>query len=117
MNFLYSLIIKNADLTDIPAESFEHLTNLMSLDLSGNRLRIEPHALSSLRNLLQLDLSNNSIGYLSNVLTDLEKLKVVSFSNNLIDTVDFRRLPKNLTDLNMKNNRIKTLHSFAESAT
>lgn len=116
MNFLYSLIVKNADLAEIPANAFQHLTNLMSLDLSGNKLRIEPQALFSLNNLLQLDLSNNSISYLSNVLTNLGKLKVISFSNNLIENVDFRRLPKNLTDLTLRNNKVKTLHSFSESA-
>ncbi|KAE9553499.1 hypothetical protein FO519_003291 [Halicephalobus sp. NKZ332] len=116
MNYLYSLIVKNADLAEIPANAFQHLTNLMSLDLSGNKLRIEPQALFSLNNLLQLDLSNNSISYLSNVLMNLGKLKVISFSNNLIENVDFRRLPQNLTDLTLRNNKVKTLHSFSESA-
>uniref|UniRef100_A0A7E4UN41 LRRCT domain-containing protein n=1 Tax=Panagrellus redivivus TaxID=6233 RepID=A0A7E4UN41_PANRE len=116
MHNLYSLIIKNADLADIPAIAFQDLKNLMSLDLSGNKLGVEPQALFRLSNLLQLDLSRNSIRYLTNVLSASNKLKVVSFSHNLIENIDFRRLPKNLTDLTIDHNRLTTLHSFAESA-
>lgn len=46
---LYSLIVKNAKITDFPREIFAHVPNLMTLDLSGNRLRIEPYSLRSLQ--------------------------------------------------------------------
>lgn len=49
MNYLYSLIVKNAGLEEIHANAFDHMTNLMTLDLSGNELRAEPAALTALQ--------------------------------------------------------------------
>ena len=114
---LYNLIVKNAELKEIPANAFQGLTSLMSLDLSGNELQTEPHALFSLTKLLQLDLSKNSIPFISNILTSSTTLKVLSFSQNLIETIDFRRLPSSLTDLNLSKNKISTIHTFAETVT
>uniref|UniRef100_A0A914YWV2 Uncharacterized protein n=1 Tax=Panagrolaimus superbus TaxID=310955 RepID=A0A914YWV2_9BILA len=112
---LYNLIVKNADLKDIPANAFQYQSNLMSLDLSGNKLQSEPHALFSLKKLLQLDLSKNSINFVSNILQSSTTIKVLSLSNNELETLDFRRLPKSLTDLNLSNNKISTIYAYPES--
>ncbi|CAI2351874.1 unnamed protein product [Caenorhabditis sp. 36 PRJEB53466] len=113
---LYSLIVKNANITDFPRQIFAHIPNLMTLDLSGNRLRIEPYSLRSLHNLIHLDLSDNDIGFLTNTLISLTKLKVVTINNNKITNIDFRRFPENLTDLSIRHNLVSTIHYVPASA-
>ncbi|KAH7707577.1 Protein LRON-14 a [Aphelenchoides avenae] len=115
MNYLYSLIVKNAGLEEIHANAFDHMTNLMTLDLSGNELRAEPAALTALHDLIQLDLSNNSITYLSSILSNSHKLKVFSLAYNYIETVDFRLLPPGLTDLSLPRNKITTIRNALHS--
>ncbi|KAK6749396.1 hypothetical protein RB195_001792 [Necator americanus] len=107
---LYSLIIKNARLPTIPNDLFAHTPNLMTLDMSGNELRIEPYSLKSLSNLIHLDLSNNSINFLANTLISLTKLNVLTMDHNKLTNVDFRRLPEELSDLSLRHNFITTLH-------
>ncbi|EYC45819.1 hypothetical protein Y032_0415g1052, partial [Ancylostoma ceylanicum] len=113
---LYSLIIKNAKLPTIPDELFAHTPNLMTLDMTGNELRIEPYSLKSLGNLIHLDLSNNSINFLANTLISLTKLKVLTMDNNKLTNIDFRRLPEELTDLSLRHNFITTIHYVPQSA-
>ncbi|VDM47195.1 unnamed protein product [Toxocara canis] len=115
MTQLYSLIIRNARLTQLPHDIFADLSNLMALDLAGNDLRIEPYALSALSNLIQLDLSNNSISFLSSTLTSLHRLKVLSLDENSLSNIDLRRVPNGVTDLTIRNNRINTLHCTYDS--
>ncbi|CAL2039811.1 unnamed protein product [Caenorhabditis brenneri] len=113
---LYSLIVKNAKIADFPREIFAHTPNLMTLDLSGNRLRIEPYSLRSLHNLIHLDLSDNDIGFLTNTMISLTKLKVITMNNNKITNIDFRRFPENLTDLSIRHNLVSTIHYVPASA-
>ncbi|TMS37532.1 hypothetical protein L596_004444 [Steinernema carpocapsae] len=115
MSQLYSLVVKNADLESIPPMVFGPLINLMALDLTGNKLRTEPPALSSLPNLIQLDLSNNSIPYLANTLTSLHRLKILSMDYNTLANIDFRRFPPSLTDLSLRHNNIDTVHFINET--
>ncbi|ETN69503.1 leucine Rich repeat-containing domain protein, partial [Necator americanus] len=109
---LYSLIIKNARLPTIPNDLFAHTPNLMTLDMSGNELRIEPYSLKSLRsvfelhNLIHLDLSNNSINFLANTLISLTKLNVLTMDHNNSRTSIFAEL----SDLSLRHNFITTLH-------
>ncbi|VDM54490.1 unnamed protein product [Angiostrongylus costaricensis] len=112
---LYSLIIRNAKLSTIPDDLFAYTPNLMTLDLTGNELQIEPYSLQSLRNLIHLDLSNNSIGFLTNTLISLTNLKVLTLDHNRLTNVDFRRLPQELTDLSLRHNFINHIHYVAES--
>ncbi|KJH45710.1 leucine Rich repeat-containing domain protein [Dictyocaulus viviparus] len=112
---LYSLVVKNAKLSVIPLDLFAYTPNMMTLDLAGNELRIEPYALRSLRNLIHLDLSNNSIDFVTNTLISLTKLKVLTMDNNRLTNIDFRRLPKTLTDLSLRNNFITTIHYVSGS--
>ncbi|CAI4224533.1 unnamed protein product [Auanema sp. JU1783] len=113
---LYSLIIKNSKLDDIPKDFFGYVPNLMTLDLTGNNLRIEPYSLRSLKNLIHLDLSNNSITFLANTLISLTKLKVLNMDHNKLANIDFRRLPEELTDLSLRHNSINTIHYVPNSA-
>ncbi|CAD6191299.1 unnamed protein product [Caenorhabditis auriculariae] len=113
---LYSLIVRNANMTDIPRELFAHVPNLMTLDLSGNKLRIEPYSLRYLSNLVHLDLSENDIAFLTNTLIPLTMLRVVTIDRNKITNIDFRRLPEELTDLSLRNNWISTIHYVPNSA-
>ncbi|KAK0397926.1 hypothetical protein QR680_002342 [Steinernema hermaphroditum] len=115
MSQLYSLIIKNADLEQIPPTLFRPLSNLMALDLTGNKLRIEPQALGSLTNLIQLDMSNNSIPFLANTLASLHHLKILEMDHNELTNIDFRRFPPSLTDLSLRHNSINTIHFINES--
>ncbi|CAJ0930774.1 unnamed protein product, partial [Mesorhabditis belari] len=113
---LYSLIIRNARLDDLPASIFDHLPNLMTLDLTGNALKIEPYALRALRNVIHVDLSNNSIAFLANTLISMPKLRVLTIDHNRLTNIDFRRLPDELTDLSLRHNFISTLHYTPPSA-
>ncbi|VDL62546.1 unnamed protein product [Nippostrongylus brasiliensis] len=113
---LYSLVIKNARLPAFPDELFRHTPNLITLDITGNELRIEPYSMKSLRNLVQLDLSNNSIAFLTNTLVSLTNLNVLTMDNNKLTNIDFRRLPEQLTDLSLRNNFITTVHYVLHSA-
>ncbi|VDN23535.1 unnamed protein product [Cylicostephanus goldi] len=88
----------------------------MTLDMTGNELKIEPYALKSLGNLIHLDLSNNSINFLANTLISLTKLKVLTMDNNKLTNIDFRRLPEELTDLSLRHNFITTVHYLPQSA-
>uniref|UniRef100_F1KWW6 Chondroadherin-like protein n=1 Tax=Ascaris suum TaxID=6253 RepID=F1KWW6_ASCSU len=115
MTQLYSLVIRNAGLMQLPRDIFNDLSNLMALDLAGNDLRIEPYAISVLSNLIQLDLSNNSINFLSNTLVSLHRLKVLSLDENRLSNIDLRRVPNGVTDLTLRNNRINTVHSTHDS--
>ncbi|PIC33139.1 hypothetical protein B9Z55_013230 [Caenorhabditis nigoni] len=113
---LYSLILKNANIADFPRDIFAHCPKLMTLDLSGNKLRIEPYSLRSLHDLIHLDLSDNDIGFLTNTLISLTKLKVITMNNNKITNIDFRRFPENLTDLSIRHNLVSTVHYVPASA-
>ncbi|CAB3405754.1 unnamed protein product [Caenorhabditis bovis] len=113
---LYSLIMKNGKISDLPREIFAHVPNLMMLDLSGNQLRIEPYSLKSLQNLLHLDLSDNNIGFLTNTMVSLTKLKVITMNNNRLTNIDFRRFPEHLTDLSLRHNQISTMHYLRATA-
>ncbi|RCN44888.1 leucine Rich repeat-containing domain protein [Ancylostoma caninum] len=88
----------------------------MTLDMTGNELRIEPYSMKSLGNLIHLDLSNNSINFLANTLISLTKLKVLTMDNNKLTNIDFRRLPEELTDLSLRHNFITTIHYVPQSA-
>uniref|UniRef100_A0A1I7WY69 LRRNT domain-containing protein n=1 Tax=Heterorhabditis bacteriophora TaxID=37862 RepID=A0A1I7WY69_HETBA len=112
---LYSLIVKNAQLRDIPKALFSYIPNLMTLDMTGNDLRIEPYSLRSLGNLIHLDMSNNSINFLTNTLVSMDKLKVLTMDNNRLTNIDFRRLPEELTDLSLRHNFITTIHYVPNS--
>ncbi|CAJ0568800.1 unnamed protein product, partial [Mesorhabditis spiculigera] len=113
---LYSLIVRNAKLDDLPASIFDHLPNLITLDLTGNSLKIEPFALRSLRNVIHVDLSNNSIAFLANTLISMPKLRVLTIDHNRLTNIDFRRLPEDLTDLSLRHNFISTIHYTPGSA-
>uniref|UniRef100_A0AC35U865 Protein slit n=1 Tax=Rhabditophanes sp. KR3021 TaxID=114890 RepID=A0AC35U865_9BILA len=104
----------NNRLREIPADCFKPLQGLLTLDLSGNNLVVEPDALALLQDLFHLSLKNNSIQYLTNVLTGLKKLNVLSLENNKLTIVDTRRLPNSLTDLFLRYNQIKFFHHTQE---
>lgn len=115
LNQLYSLILRNAGLEDLPKNIFDYIPKLMTLDLSKNQLRMEPYAIRNLKSLIHLDLSHNNITFLTNTLIGLVSLRVVSLNNNQIGNIDFRRFPEGLTDLSLRNNWISNVHFVPHS--
>lgn len=58
------------------------VTNVVTLDLSGNRLTQLPEEIGLLKELKILNLAHNNLGELSNTIGDLDNLEEVNFSHN-----------------------------------
>ncbi|KIH67919.1 leucine Rich repeat-containing domain protein [Ancylostoma duodenale] len=110
---LYSLIIKNAKLPNIPDELFAHTPNLMTLDMTGNELRIEPYSLKSLglpEELTDLSLRHNFITTIHYVPQSARNLRRMDLSGNMLDFISgsgsVNMLPPGLKQVDLSNNRI-----------
>ncbi|KAK6749395.1 hypothetical protein RB195_001792 [Necator americanus] len=119
---LYSLIIKNARLPTIPNDLFAHTPNLMTLDMSGNELRIEPYSLKSLRlpeELSDLSLRHNFITTLHYAPPSVRNLRRIDLSGNMLEFISgsgsVNMLPAGLKQADLSNNRISFVQDGALS--
>lgn len=60
----------------------KNLSQITSLNLSGQNLKKWPSEIFKCRNLRKLNLSNNQIDYIPKDITDLSKLRVLNLSDN-----------------------------------
>lgn len=134
-----SLILLNATESDVSSLEnlrFNHLQNLMHLDLSKNSIKkipegifekcnaievnlrqnqlieLETDAFNGLTQLLRLDLSFNRIVRLEeNVFLPLKKVKELRLNNNCIDIIDGKLFTHNvlLEELDLSNNSISVI--------
>lgn len=137
LSFLKTLDLSYNEISSISSHSITGLTNLLHLNLSGNRINnITSDAFKGIPSLLSLDLSNNELKYVeegsflilinleylkvaSNNLTDIaelfagmENLLVLDISQNNINMFDYAFLPRQLLELNLKQNAIKKVGNY-----
>ncbi|KAK5984043.1 Leucine Rich repeat-containing domain protein, partial [Trichostrongylus colubriformis] len=117
---LYSLIIKNAKLPSIPDELLRYTPNLMTLDLSGNALRIEPYTLRSLQlpeRLTDLSLRNNYITTIHYAPESARSLHRIDLAGNQLDFIvgsgSVNMLPPSLKQVDLSRNRITFIQEGA----
>ena len=114
----------NLDLSDnnignnnLAANGFNRLTNLETLNLSGNRLTNTRavNSFAGLERLRELNLSNNNIsGFINSGFSALTELKRLDLSNNNISSTNLANNTAyvglgNLKELDLSNNRINNL--------
>ena len=97
---------RNNKLTTLP-ESVSKLTNLTSLNLSGNNLKTLPESFGELTNLTSLGLSNNQLTKLPESVDKLTNLTSLDVNNNKLTKLpeSFGELT-NLTSLDLRNNQL-----------
>lgn len=66
------------------SHALERLKNLVSLDLSGNRLTALPASIGSLKHLETLNASRNDLKELPSTMNDLHSLQTLDISGNPI---------------------------------
>lgn len=97
----------------IPLSDFlrdKNLSQITSLNLSGQNLKKWPSEIFMCRNLRKLNLSNNQIDYIPKEITHLTKLRVLNLSgNNLTQIHTSVFLVPKLRVLNVSGNKIKSL--------
>jgi hypothetical protein len=99
----------SSKLTELP-ESLSTLRQLVSLNLSRNRLKTFPEWLGQLTQLQSLDLCNNEFTALPESLGQLSQLRSLDLSNNELTALpdSLSQLSK-LESLNLQNNLVTTL--------
>ncbi|MGL5345860.1 MAG: leucine-rich repeat domain-containing protein [Peptostreptococcaceae bacterium] len=99
-------------------------TNLIRLDLSGNKLSSLPASISSLSNLVNLNLSNNNLISLPTEFSSLTNLKSLDLSKNKIDdlsalygldNIEYLNIAGNTIDPNIIENLKVTILDFSNS--
>jgi Leucine-rich repeat (LRR) protein len=104
-------------LSELPKE-LDQLTQLQTLNLSGNALSALPESLGQLRQLKTLNLSTNQLTALAKQIGQLTQLRTLSLSNNQLTT-----LPKavgqltQLETLNLSNNQLTALPEAIDQLT
>ena len=97
------------------------LQNLLSLDLSGNRIsEVMERSFKSLQQLTVLNLANNEIETISReVFKYLTKLRVLNLSTNRIKRIENGAFDynKNLKAIRVDNNHLETVHNLFSNLT
>ncbi|RNA34743.1 leucine-rich repeat-containing 15-like [Brachionus plicatilis] len=97
-------------LISIELDSFGGMLNLKKLNLSQNSLSNVKPIFKKLKNLQYLNLSMNKIGHIDEqVFSDLENLLCLNLSNNYLRKVPNICALVKLTELNLGNNRLKSI--------
>ena len=124
-------------LTDLPAQSFGHLTNLQYLSLEGNKLKsMDAASLSGLTSMEMINLSHNQLSSLphstftgcaelhtlrldNNQLTDINglltaqnQLRMLNVSANKLQWFDFAFIPKSVEWIDLHDNQIEELGNY-----
>jgi len=107
---LQKIFLSECSLKSLDRLAFAKLTNLVELDLSGNRQEFIPsHAFSQIPELRELKINSNPISRLSNdAFVDLGRLVRLELSGCRVGTIEiwaFRGLPA-LEWLRLDNNRL-----------
>ncbi len=82
LKLLHILNLRGNFLEELP--SFKNFSQIISLDLNGNRLSNLPTSITKLKTLTSLDLGNNSLQSLPITIHFLKELEVLCLSNNLL---------------------------------
>ena len=101
LEHLYFLSLNRCELTKLP-HSIENLKNLVILDLLYNKLEFFPREIKKLSNLQDIYLRGNCISNIQNVveiIENLDRLSNLDLRNNEIKT-----LPNNLEQIKLDNN-------------
>ena len=111
------LVLDENGITDIQANTFEHMTYLQQLWLNSNKLRHLPRLLpASLQRLL---MDSNRVTQIEDVFPEESQIHTLSFMGNNITMISyeaFYKLPK-LKSIDFSNNRIQHIYgnTFIES--
>lgn len=86
--------LTKCNLNEFPKEILQLQTNLRTLDLSYNKLKILPPTIGQFSQLKQLTINNNRLQEIPPEIGNLKKLETLSLNNNLL-----RYLPRELSQL------------------
>lgn len=113
---LQHLFLVQNRISRISPGAFNHLQNLLTLDLSINELELLPkERLQGLKSLRSLNVSHNSLRSLEEFTSELIYLQVLDVSFNQLDEIEkgtFRHLV-GLTELHLMGNRMTSIASDA----
>lgn len=115
---LYHFDVSNCDISEISEGTFISIPALITLNLSGNNLRvIHKNVFTYLSKLVDLDLSCNAIEFIDNAAfsnnINLRKLQLAYNRLETLPTKIFRKM-KNLNELDVSGNRLVQI--WAESS-
>jgi leucine-rich repeat protein SHOC2 len=100
-----SLNLANMGWTEVPL-ALQHFSQVVELDLSGNKLMELPAFVENLSHLKKLNLANNQITSLPEQIGRLNQLEELDLSGNLLSALPTgMKDMSQLTKLNLKNNR------------
>jgi Leucine-rich repeat (LRR) protein len=108
MQLLKNLNLSANRLQSLPNE-ISLLLKLETLNLSENMLSRVPLTLNQLKNLKQINLSKNNLTQIPKELCEIEKLDHLDLSLNKIERVDDYVEKLNAIELNLNENRIKSI--------
>ncbi|PIK61715.1 hypothetical protein BSL78_01345 [Apostichopus japonicus] len=109
-NFVSDLDLAFNNLSDLPNEFSVRLSNLQTLDLSGNVLNTLPEVLGELTCLTSLKANESCIHDLPNSFSNLTKLKYLSLVGNTLSKFDNKFcFPENLETLLLDESEMKFL--------
>ncbi|MDO8584339.1 MAG: leucine-rich repeat domain-containing protein [bacterium] len=97
-----TLDLSNNQLANAPQAEIRQLVNLVTLDLSGNKLTGLPAELGQLRKLETLDVSNNSLTGLPLELGNLTQLRILDVSNNPYSVKDLEQIASKLINTEIR---------------
>ena len=103
-------MICSSFLPDALPENIGNLTKLETISFSGNRITsIPPSVIPKLKNLTSILLNNNKLQRFPIEICQLSKLDAVDLSGNLIQTIPDSLDTLQVIELNLNQNRLKSL--------
>lgn len=104
--YMKTVRIINCNIQTLQFINLSLFENLLSLDVSNNRLTHIPNYLYKCEKLTYCNLSNNKIQNIPNDFTRLYSLKNLDLSNNIIRYFSIQELPNNIEILDISFNQI-----------
>lgn len=106
MVLLRLLDMRENSISDLENNVFDHLTSLMRLNLSQNKIKRLPNAFSQMRYLIRFSVNDNQIeNFDANYFSSNERINEIHIRSNKIKSIRFNiKKFKNLSTLDLRDN-------------